>query len=277
MLSTHVLSLVTTIEYFSVGFMGALIGSMVGLGGGFLIVPFLLLGTTFEPSEIAGTSILVVFIIAIISVTQYVRHHLVDWKLGAIFAGFSIPGAIVGAMLAGKIPTVLFMQIFSADLFLVAGYMFFRPHRSLNMSLVKQLKGMFMVKTSVANPEGMIIYAISIPLAAIVFFPAGILAGLIGVGGGSIMVPGMLLILDMPATMIASTSMLVMVFNAGVASMAQAALGHVDWTAATFLSLGAIIGSRIGPHISVRLNNQQLTRLMSIVLFTTALTVLYLS
>lgn len=62
------------------------------------------------------------------------------------------------------------------------------------------------------------------------------------------MVPGMLLILGMPAAMVAATSMMVMIFNAGVAGVVQAILGHVDWIAAALLSVGAIAGSRMG-HI----------------------------
>lgn len=265
------------IEYFTVGFLGALIGSMVGLGGGFLIVPFLLIVMSFLPATVAGTSILVVFVTAVISVSQYARHHLIDWKLGGVFAGFSIPGAVIGALITGDIQTGLFMQIFAADLLLVAGYILFRPSRSLNIACAKQLQGVVHVKPSTANPDGLAAYAINLPLAAIVFFLAGMLSGLVGVGGGSVMVPGMLLVLDMPAAMVASTSMLVMVFNAGVASIVQAALEHINWTAAILLSLGAIVGSRIGPHVSVRLNKSQLTRLMSIVLLVTAVTVLYLS
>ena len=252
-------------------------GSMVGLGGGFLIIPFLLLGTTFLPAEVAGTTIAVVFVTAMISVTQYFRYRLIDWRLGAILAAFSIPGSITGALLAGKLPTELFMQIFSADLLLVASYMFFAPNRSLNLSWTKQFKGEVRVRKSTANPDGIITYAINIPLAATIFFSAGMLSGLIGVGGGSIMVPGMLLVLDMPAAMVSATSMLMMVFNSGIASAVQAVLGHIDWTAASLLSFGAIVGSRIGPHISVRLNKTQITRLMSVVLFVAALTVLYLS
>lgn len=277
MFSIHAISLLTITVYLSVGFLGALVGSMVGLGGGFLIIPFLLLGTTLLPADIAGTSIFVVLITAIISVTQYLRYHLIDWRLGGILAGFSIPGAVVGAIMSEEISTRLFMQIFSADLLLVAVYIFFRPHRSLTISCAKQLKGMIRVKQTEANPEGVVAYAINIPLAAMVFFPAGILSGLVGVGGGSVMVPGMLLILDMPSAMVSATSMLIMVSNAGIASAVQAMLGHINWTAATILSLGAIIGSRIGPHMSVRLNKTQLTRLMSVLLLITALTVLYLS
>lgn len=277
MLSTNIISVPVVFVFFAVGFLGALVGSMVGLGGGFLIVPFLLVGMSFLPANVAGTSILVVFVTAIISVSQYARHHLLDLRLGGAFAGFSIPGAIIGAIVSEDVNTGLFMQIFAADLLLVAGYMLFRPSRSLNLACSKQLQGVVHVKPSTANPNGLVAYAINLPLAAIVFFLAGMLSGLVGVGGGSVMVPGMLLVLDMPAAMVASTSMLVMVFNAGVASIVQAALEHINWTAAIILGVGAIVGSRIGPHISVRLNKRQLTRLMSIVLIVTAVTVLYLS
>ena len=277
MSSMHFITLLPTVEYFSAGFLGGLIGSMVGLGGGFVIVPFLLLGMAFLPAKVAGTSIVVVFVTAIISASQYARHHLIDWKLGGVLAGFSVPGAIIGAMLAGDISTGLFMEIFAVDLLLVASYLFFRPNRSLRITFSKHYKGKIRVKEFIDNPGGIVAYAINLPLAAMVFFPAGILAGLVGVGGGSIMVPGMLLILGMPAAMVAATSMMVMIFNAGVAGVVQAILGHVDWIAAALLSVGAIAGSRIGPHLSVSLRKEHLTRLMSIVLLVTALTVLFLA
>lgn len=113
---------------------------MVGLGGGFVIVPFLLLGMAFLPAKVAGTSIVVVFVTAIISASQYARHHLIDWKLGYVLAGFSVPGAIIGAMLAGDISTGLFMEIFAVDLLLVASYLFFRPNRPLQITFSKQYK-----------------------------------------------------------------------------------------------------------------------------------------
>src|SRR5207244_7591248 len=81
------------------GFVVGTFGTLIGAGGGFLLVPLLLIGYHFQPPDAVGTSLALVFLNAASGSFAYLRQRRVDLSLGWKFAAATIPGAIGGAYL----------------------------------------------------------------------------------------------------------------------------------------------------------------------------------
>src|SRR5437868_11863693 len=114
-------------QYLLFGLVVGAYGTMVGAGGGFLIVPFLLRVHHVSPEQDAGTSIAVVFLNASSGTIAYVRQKRVDYKAGVWFAAATVPGAIAGAFFSSKLSGPAFDVAFAVLLFAIAFYLMWRP------------------------------------------------------------------------------------------------------------------------------------------------------
>src|SRR5436309_13816623 len=91
------------------GFVVGAFGTLIGAGGGFILVPaLLLLYPSAKPSVITGISLAVVFFNAASGSVAYAREHRIDFRTGMAFAGAAVPGAIVGALAVGFLPCGVF-------------------------------------------------------------------------------------------------------------------------------------------------------------------------
>ena len=112
--------------------LGAL-GTLIGVGGGFILVPILLLLYPHEsPQTITAISLAVVFFNALSGSWAYARMGRIDYKSGLRFAAATIPGAILGALTTDYIPRQLFNAIFGVLMVGVAIYLFFHRTREAN-------------------------------------------------------------------------------------------------------------------------------------------------
>ena len=102
-----------------------LAASFVGLGGGFLIVPFLI-ALGYDAQRAVGTSFLAVLVISVSATFGHARLHAVDWKTGVLLGIGGIVGAQIGPQLLRGVPTLVFQKIFAVVLAALAVWMFFR-------------------------------------------------------------------------------------------------------------------------------------------------------
>ncbi len=103
--------------------------------------------------------------------------------------------------------------------------------------------------------------------AAVVGALAGTVAGLFGVGGGIIVVPGLVLWLGVSQRMASGTSIATIVASSGAALIAFGTSGNVDWQAAALVFAGAAAGAVVGARIAIRLPERTLTAAFAVVLF----------
>ena len=106
---TSVLDAVTRV---ALGFVIGTFGTLIGAGGGFILVPLLLLGYHFPPADAVGTSLSLVFLNALSGSTAYLRQRRVDLALGWRFALATLPGAIGGAYVTRSLSSRSFAQAF---------------------------------------------------------------------------------------------------------------------------------------------------------------------
>ncbi|MBX6395834.1 MAG: sulfite exporter TauE/SafE family protein [Alicyclobacillaceae bacterium] len=247
------------------GFLASLIGSLAGLGGGFLIVPILVTLFHYEPRLVAGTTLAVIAATSISSVVAYMKQKNTDYWSGSLFALASIPGAIWGAVQSSFLHSRLFFILFGLNMLLVSLLLLFRPQQRVRLPLPATTERRFRGATGED-----IFYAYNLPFALVVSLGVGILGGLLGIGGGSIMVPTMMIFLNFPPHVAVATSMYTIFLTSLAAAGTHAVLGNILWGHAAWLSVGALAGAQVGPRLARRLSSVWLVRVFGVVLILVA-------
>lgn len=244
-----------------------IIASMLGIGGGVFIVPalqLLPLSIGFSPQMASGTSLAMILFTALSSTVGYTRQKRIDYKLGLLFAVITVPGALVGAFATTIIPAELLILIFALFLLYVASHMIF----TYSVGIFKSSTSRKDCPTrSLTDSDGKVFeYFADLNRGMPISFFAGFFSGLLGIGGGTLMVPILHFVLCCPMHLAVATSAFIMIFTsiAGVAT--HLLLGNVRLDYAILLSVGVIVGAQIGAHVAKRTSSKNLRRTFGIVL-----------
>jgi len=230
------------------GFAAGLLGSIIGLGGGIIIVPVLTF-FGFSPALAASNSIFAVFSNAIASSISYAKQRRIEYSIGLKLGLLSIPGTVVGALISSEITPSIFKILFALILISASIYIFSkRKIEQKNYNLSKQI----------------------MILAIGASFFAGILSGLFGVGGGIIFVPLMVVAMGLSMKNAAPTSQFILLFASASALLTHTILGHPDFYQALLLSVGAFVGGLVGARLSLEIKENSLKILISIVMIAAA-------
>jgi len=230
------------------GFAAGLLGSIIGLGGGIIIVPVLTF-FGFSPALAASNSIFAVFSNAIASSISYAKQRRIEYSIGLKLGLLSIPGTVVGAFISSEITPSIFKILFALILISASIYIFSkRKIEQKNYNLSKQI----------------------MILAIGASFVAGIISGLFGVGGGIIFVPLMVVAMGLSMKNAAPTSQFILLFASGSALVTHTILGHPDFYQALLLATGAFVGGLVGARLSLEIKENSLKILISIVMIAAA-------
>ena len=216
-----------------VGMAAGFLSGMFGVGGGILIVPGLVLVAKMDQRIAHGTSLAAVLPISAASLVSYWSHDHVDWRVGLCLTAGALVGAVLGTKLLNILPHRV-LAIAFAGILLVTAIRLFLPIES-------GTRGVLTV--------GSIIALIAIGVAT------GILAGLLGVGGGIIMVPAMMMLLHLPAAMAKGTSVLVIIPTSLMGTYRNRTKKNVDLRAAATVGLSGIPSAIVGGWISARMSD----------------------
>lgn len=243
-------------------------GALIGAGGGFLIVPFLLLVNHLEPHLAAGTSLVAVFMNALSGSISYGRQHRIDIRSGSVFALATIPGAVIGSFVPAHVEEQLFRQVFGVLLLILAGYLILRPGGGFSATETTNSSPYWgwTVRRHVTGTGRLIIYSFSWSLGLLISFIIGFLSSFFGIGGGVVQVPALVTLLHFPPHVATATSLYIMVFTAGAGSLTYALQGHVLWGAALALGAGVLIGGPIGAALSKRVRSQRIMQFLALAL-----------
>lgn len=239
--------LVTVLLLVIIGLGAGTVGSMLGVGGGIMMVPALsYLGIT--PTQIASTSLFAVSSTSVSSTVEYSRQRRIDYKLGVLMAAVAVPGAIIGAVLSGNLGLDQFRLYFGILLVLAGIYILYK-----NSILKENVKPKMPARYRY----------LAVSSASLV---AGIISSLFGVGGGVIFVPVMLLVLGIGMHRAAATSQLILMITSIAGVLTHVALGHPDYLFAIALSAGAFAGAQIGARKSKSAKDSLLQKILGGVL-----------
>ncbi|MBO8176260.1 MAG: sulfite exporter TauE/SafE family protein [Bacillus sp. (in: Bacteria)] len=260
------------------GLLAGALGALVGLGGGIIIVPALIyLGSytpllkPISPQVAVGTSLLIMIFTGLSSTLSYMKHKTVDYKSGWIFFLGSGPGAIVGAWVNQTLKMSTFNVYFGSFMIFVALLLMFKNR-------LKPVQGLFnqTIKRTFMDGEGHTYeYGYHPLMGILISFIVGFCSGIFGIGGGSLMVPAMMLIFLFPPHVAIATSMFMIFLSALVSSTMHIWLGNVNWTYALFLIPGAWIGAKVGAWMNTKLKSDTLVSILRIILILIGLRLIY--
>ena len=230
------------LEIFGAGLLASVCGSMVGLGGGFILVPVLRLFFGLGPAEAAGTSLMLVVANSASGAFTYLLQRRVHVRTGLLLAAGGIVGSIIGAIAAKHISGAAFDWIFSIFLLAVAADML--------LNLEKRTAG----RAEHAEFQGHKSMPSRFAIAA--GFLVGFISSLFGIGGGIIVVPTLLYFSDLPAHAISATSHFAILLTSPVGLITHALQHDIRLEYAIPLIAGGLCGGPIGARLSLRLDRK---------------------
>ena len=237
---------------FFAGFVASVFGSMVGLGGGFIIVPVLRIFFGLSPPVAAGTSLALVIANGASSSVSYLLQRRVDLRTGWLVAGGGIPGGVLGALAVKNASPRLFDWLFATFLILVAADIIANRRKRSQSGVAEK------------------------PLAILgVGFVVGFVSSLFGVGGGVILIPSLLYFTALPVHVISATSQFAILLTSPVGFMTHALQRDVEWTYAIPLTLGGLLGGPIGARFSATMKSRSLMLCVSAALTIAAVALVY--
>lgn len=232
-------------------------GTIIGAGGGFILVPVLLIVyPEYKPEQLTAISLFVVCANATSGSIAYARQHRIDYLTGLIFAGASVPGVVSGAIVVHYIPERLFSAMFGVLLLGVAYVALRRRPEAIR----EPLRGRGILVRRVNDPEGRTyVYAYKLWQGLAISVGVGFVSSLFGIGGGIIHVPAMIILLHIPVPFAVATSHFVLAFMAGGGStvhLIDGSLAGDQLTRAIALAVGAVPGAQLGAILSHRIKGR---------------------
>jgi len=234
--------------FIPLGFVAGLLGSIIGLGGGIIIVPVLTF-FGFPPVLAVSNSIFAVFSNATASSISYAKQKRIEYNIGLKLGLLSIPGTIFGAYLSTDITPTLFKIFFG--IILISASIYIYSKRKIEPKS-KNISKQIMI------------------LAIGASFLAGIISGLFGVGGGIVFVPLMVIAMGLSMKNAAPTSQFILLFASASALITHTILGHPDFYQALLLSAGSFVGGLVGARLSLEIKENALKILISVVMIAAA-------
>ncbi len=238
------------------------IGTLIGAGGGFLMMPaFLIFYKEKNPTVLTAISLAVIFANAFSGSVAYARMKRINYRAGLIFAFAAVPGAMAGAILINYIPAKAFDIIFGIILVLVAAYLFVSVEKRLTPHLT----------------DGRTIPPYNLKVGIVISIFVGLFSSLLGIGGGIIHVPMMVYILHFPVHLATATSHFILAIMTAAGTGVHIYEGDLagQWPIIISLAAGVIVGAQIGAFISQRFKGAWIIKLLSIALALVGLRVIY--
>jgi len=249
------------------GFVVGTYGTLIGAGGGFVLVPVLLLIYPDEsPEIITSISLAVVFFNASSGSSAYARMKRIDYKSGMIFAAATIPGAVLGALSTSLVPRRLFDLILGALMIAAAVFLLFYSGGTEETRVKKSVHQFVRQLTDRDGTSYSYTYNLvpGIGLSCL----TGFLATFLGIGGGIIHVPILVNVLGFPVHIATATShfvLAIMALTGTIVHIINGSFSHgLHRTIA--LAIGVLIGAQLGALLSGYLHGKRIIQGLAIAL-----------
>jgi uncharacterized membrane protein YfcA len=259
--------------------LGGLVGfisGLFGIGGGFLMTPVLVLmgippvvAVASEANHVAASSVS--------SVIAYSRKRVVDFRMGGVLAAGGAVGSFIGvevfrwlrligqADLAVSLSYLVFLGIIGGLMLTESVGAILRRRRGEPLKPRRERRPMLLyaLPFKVRFPRSRLYISVIPPIALGVF--VGVLSAIMGVGGGFILVPAMIYLLRMPASVVVGTSLFQIVITTSLTSVLQAGRNQtVDIVLATLLLIGGVVGAQLGARASGRFRAEEMRALLAL-------------
>ncbi len=241
-------------------------GAIIGAGGGFLLVPILLLAyPDRDPVTVTAISLAVIFANASSGAVAYAWQKRIDYRSGVWWALAAIPGALGGALLVGIIPRDVFVVLFAVALAGVATHLILRRRAT---GLREPITGRGAISRRIRDRQGQnFFYTFRLWHGLTIAGAMGFVSGLLGAGGGVLQVPLLTIILRFPVHIATATSNFAYALIALEATTVHLVTGglHLDehLVEAAFIAAGAVVGAQIGARVAAGIRGAVILRVLA--------------
>lgn len=261
-------------------------GSLLGLGGGTLIVPILTLGFGFPLIKAVGISLICVIVTSGAAAGVYLERRVANLRLGMTLELFTATGAMVGGLIAFLVPERAIELLFAGLLAYVSLTMARRKEAPLAPELVEPVEPVAseLEAAEAAAGDGPLadrqpfletlsgsgyrVHRIGFGIVGSIV--AGLSTALLGIGGGTVKVPVMHVVMGVPLRVATATSNLMMGITASASAIIYLIRGGIDPYGASPTAIGVFIGASIGSRAAHRIDLRILRGLFVVILLYTA-------
>ena len=238
-------------------------GTLVGIGGGALVVPVLVTFYGWPARDVVGTALLVVCLNALSGTLRYAQQRRIDYQGGLKFAFAALPGAALSALVHRYWNVASFDTIFGVFLLTLSALCL------LGGGVVSQAE---QVQREDAEPGHRVVafedrfgvryrFAVNDSVGTSLNFLLGFMVGFLGIGGGVLQVPMLVYLLRYPVHVATATSHFVTLLATLFALAPSVAFGNVRLGLAFWMGLGVVVGAQIGAWLSPNVRSQRIIHL----------------
>ncbi len=252
----------------ALGFTLGTLGTLIGAGGGFVLVPvLLLLYPLASPETITSISLAVVFFNALSGSWAYARMRRIDYKSGLLFAAATIPGAIVGALTTDYMPRQLFNVVFGLLMIVAAAYLFFRQPEERKPT---EERNQLSITKNIVEANGTVhVFSYDLRIGMWWSLCVGYVSSLLGIGGGIVHVPVLIRLLNFPVHIATATShfiLVIMALTGTIVHIATGSFSHGGVRRTVYLAIGVLLGAQVGAWLSARVHGMWIIRGLAVAL-----------
>ena len=264
-----------------IGILAGGFGTIVGAGGGFILVPILLIVFHMEPTVAAGSGLVIVFINSISGVLGYARQRKINYRMGITIGIGALPGSFIGVWLLQLYSSNFFYILFASILVCLGIFLLVKNSPTALKRKEKDLafseggtkrsfsqKGdivssedesttkQFLVNSTFFQPKWLL------PLG----FLMGILSSYLGIGGGWLLVPILIYVFHVSTHHATATSIFSLCLYSSVGVLFHLIYGSIDWMTIFWGGVGVTIGAQLGVLSSQKIPGKVIMQMLSVLL-----------
>ena len=259
------LEILTSLLALAVG--AGFIGAISGLGGGVFVVPALVIFAHMPMQVAIGASLISGVATSAGASVAFVRDGWTNLKVAMVLECATVTGAVVGAYLAGVVPTVVLELLFAA-MMLQSAYFTITKKGDDILTKGDPLAERLDLGGEVPDETGKLVHyeVTKIPQGAALMVVAGLMSGLLGIGSGALKVMAMDYIMHVPLKVSSATSNFMIGVTAGAGALVFLARGDVATTIAAPVAIGVTVGALSGSRVLAHLKVESLRIVFLIIL-----------
>jgi hypothetical protein len=253
-----------------------LVAALLGVGGGFFLVPFLVIFLNEPIHHAIGASLVTMIATSSANAAVNVRRKLTNIRLAMTLELTAAAGAVAGSLTAGLLPGQVLIIVF-AGMMITIGLLMMRKLQRGESSIIPISDPGPLGATYYDEAVGfMVTYRVHrLPTVMSVFGVAGVLSGLLGIAGGVIKVPALNLLCKVPTRPAVATANFMAGLTAVAAALVYHARGDVEPLLAAATVLGALAGSALGAPIAARVQSRWVGGIFTVLAFALAFQLLW--
>lgn len=270
------MNVIEALLVFTLGFVVGVPSSMVGLGGGIIMVPALIMLFQIPTKNAIAVSLVAILGTTVSATVGYIRHRQVDYKLGLLYDILDVPGIVLGAYITTFLPGNILAGICGVFILFIT-IILLRSKRKPEcaVAIPGESGTREWNRTLIDHKDRAVTYALRNPFLALTSsFAGGLVTGLAGLGGGITDVSSMIL-LGIPTHIAVAASEFAMAITNGVGVFTHGLLNNLLLEYAIPITVGTVIGAQIGCHIGRRAKGKMIRNILAAIAILSALRLIY--